>query len=102
MHARSGVKVVSLVAVVGALTGCSPSAGKFSSAAEKYIQGDDVQVWAKQKHKFTNAACADPADTAVNTTFQCTADGADGHSYIFSVVITESRAFKIDSIQPKT
>ena len=83
-----------------ALAACSPSAGKFASAAEKYIEGDEVAAWGKQE-SFTNAQCSEPASTEVNTVFQCTADGSDTHSYVFQVTITGERGFKIESLQPR-
>ena len=82
------------------LTACGASADKFARAAEKFIEGDKVAEWGEQT--FTNAVCAEPASTDVDTEFQCTADGADSHSYIFQVAIVGERKFRVESLQPQS
>jgi hypothetical protein len=82
------------------LAACGASAEKFSSAAEDFIEGEEVATWGQQE-QFVNAICNEPASTDVNTTFQCTADGSDTHSYVFQVVIVGERKFRIESLQPQ-
>jgi hypothetical protein len=84
--------------VVGA---CSPKTGDFASEAAKYIEGKDVATWAKQA-AFTGATCDQPTDTKVDTAFQCTATGSDGHTYVFNVIITADRQFRVDTVQPSS
>ena len=90
--------MLALGAVLGA---CSPSAGKFADAAADYIESDEVASWAGQQ-RFSDASCVEPEDTSVNSTFQCTADASDGHSYVFQVVITGERRFRVESVQPRS
>ena len=90
---------VAVVGGAGLLGACSPTPGKFSSAARRYIESKEVADFAQQA-AFTNASCTDPADVKVKTTFQCTATGSDGHTYVFQVVITGDRKFRIESAQP--
>lgn len=82
------------------LTACGASASKFSDAAEKFIEGEEVAAWGRQA-AFTNAACSEPESVTLNTEFQCTADGSDAHSYIFQIVITGERKFRVESLQPQ-
>ncbi len=93
----SGI-ALAVVAAAG-LTACAPSAGKFSAAAEDYIESEEVATWAQQQ-RFSAASCTEPASTKVDTTFQCTADSTDGNSYVFQVIITGERRFRVEAVQP--
>ncbi len=99
MQRRRSIAVAAVAAGL-VLAGCGASASKFSGAAEDYIEGEEVAAWGKQT-AFTNAICTEPVDTARNTEFQCTADGSDEHSYVFQVVISGERTFRIESLQPQ-
>ncbi len=92
--------IASTAALAAVLAACAPSPGKFSGAAEDFLETQEVADWAQQT-EFTNASCEDPLEVKVNTTFQCTASGSDGHSYIFQLVIVAERKFRVESLQPQ-
>lgn len=97
---RPTLSTVTLVLLgAGGLAACAPSPAKFSDAAADYIESEEVATWAQQQ-RFSDANCTEPADANVDTAFQCTADSTDGNSYVFQVVITGERRFRVEAVQP--
>lgn len=86
----------SLILLLGA---CSKDPGKkdFRKETEKFLEGDTVKTQAGQQ--FTDAKCDDPGSTDIGTEYACTATGADGKSYTFTVKIDKKNSFLVETLK---
>jgi hypothetical protein len=85
---------------VFAFAACSADEGDFASEAEGFIEEDDGDVATQLGQTFSDAACEEPASTDTNTTFACTAVGADGVTYDFLATISGENEFTISGGTP--
>ena len=79
-------------------SGASVSAATFQSETERFIEGPEVA--GETGKEFTDAACETPTSTEVGTTYSCTADDADGASYVFTVRIDTGSTFIVEDVNP--
>lgn len=91
---RLGV-VLGTVGTLSLLAACSVSAGDYRDEAQKFIESDDVAD--QLDLAFTEAACDEPASTDPDTEFRCTATGADGVAYAFTVTISGKAKFTLNA-----
>jgi hypothetical protein len=89
--------VVSVAAISAAVAACSADSGDFSDNAEQLIDDDkDGDLAAALGVDFDGAECAEPANTDTGTSFECTATGDDGNTWLFTATITGDRDYLID------
>jgi hypothetical protein len=83
-------------AVVAALVlaACSPDAADFKSEAEEYIETRRFSEEAELL-RYSDAECEEPASTAEDTRFTCTATAEDGTQWRFDVLITGERRMEV-------
>lgn len=82
-------------AAVGLLVGCSPDSTDFREDAEKFINDSADLVGEVGVTDLADAECVEPASSAVDATFECTAVADDGSRWLFTAVITGERAYTI-------
>ena len=82
-----------------ALAACSASNTDFKKSAEDFIESKEVE--SKANTTFTDATCTSPAKVEKGQTFTCTAVDASGGTWDFSLEITSSDHFVINSGQPR-
>lgn len=87
---------VGLAALLG-VAACAgdPSTEDFQSQAEKFIDDDDGDLAAQAGNTYEDVECQEPASTDVDTTYTCSATGADGSVYDFVVTITGSTELRV-------
>jgi hypothetical protein len=87
----------SVAAISGALVACSADSGDFSNNAEQLIDDDkEGDLAAALGVDFDSAECAEPAGTDTGTSFECTATGDDGNTWMFTATITGDRDYLIE------
>ena len=92
------VAAVLAVGVVG-LGGCFTTAADFRNDAEDFIEQNDelrTALFPDSGDSFTTAACAEPANQDVGTTFACTATDTTGATWEFEIVITGSSEYEVN------
>ena len=89
-HTRT---VAAVAVAAGVLSGCAAGRTEYRTQAEAFIESSDMRD--AQGHTFTSAACDEPADTEVGTTFTCTGRDEQSRDWEFTVVITEDQGILV-------
>ena len=95
---RLVASVGSLAVVAAALTSCGAGVREFRRQSERFLESSEMSD--AQGHTFSDAACEEPADTQVGTTFECTATDELGRPWSFTVVVTEDQGILVSDGAP--
>jgi len=71
----------------------------FKDKGEEFIN-DDERIEETLGTDFSDAECEEPADDEIGTTYACTAAGADGSTWRFTVEITGENELTVQGGEP--
>jgi hypothetical protein len=93
------VRAATCALLVGGLTGCFTTAADFGDDAETFIVENDelrAALFGDTGAAFESAACVDPDNQDVGTTFPCTAVDSTGDTWEFEIEITSASEYEVN------